>query len=95
MTKTKDDFGVRVKNLREELHYTQEAMAESPGVSFATVNSWENGWTEPSNLALRQFDLFESQDESALLNCRVAFKQLQNILHRTVRWNETESTNES
>jgi putative transcriptional regulator len=57
MTKTKDDFGVHVKELRERLHLTQEAMAETLGVSFATVNRWENGWTAPSKLALRQIDL--------------------------------------
>jgi len=56
MTKTKDDFGVRVKELRERLHLTQEAMAETLGVSFATVNRWENGWTAPSKLALRQIE---------------------------------------
>ncbi len=56
MTKTKDDFGVRVKELREELHLTQEAMAETLGVSFATVNRWENGWTKPSQLAVRQIE---------------------------------------
>jgi putative transcriptional regulator len=58
MTKTKDDFGVRVKELRERLHLTQESMAETLGVSFATVNRWENGWTLPSKLALRQIDMF-------------------------------------
>ena len=57
MTKIKEDFGVRVKELREQLHLTQEAMAETLGVSFATVNRWENGWTAPSKLALRQIDL--------------------------------------
>ncbi len=45
MTKLTSDFGARVKELRERLHLTQEAMAESLGVSFATVNRWENGWT--------------------------------------------------
>jgi DNA-binding transcriptional regulator YiaG len=54
MTKTKGDFGVRVKELRKLLHLTQEAMAETLGVSFATVNRWENGWTKPSHLAARQ-----------------------------------------
>jgi len=57
MTKTKADFGVRVEELREQMHLTQEAMAETLGVSFATVNRWENGWTSPSKLALRQIDL--------------------------------------
>ena len=57
MTKTKDDFGVLVKEMRERLHLTQEALADSLGVSFATVNRWENGWTAPSKLAMRQIDL--------------------------------------
>jgi putative transcriptional regulator len=57
MTKLTSDFGTRVKELRERLHLTQEAMAESLGVSFATVNRWENGWTVPSQLAIRQIDL--------------------------------------
>jgi DNA-binding transcriptional regulator YiaG len=57
MTKTKGILGARVKKLREQLHLTQEAMAETLGVSFANVNRWENGWTAPSKLALRQIDL--------------------------------------
>jgi DNA-binding transcriptional regulator YiaG len=57
MTKAKYDFGVRIKELRDQLRLTQEAMAETLGVSFATVNRWENGWTVPSKLALRQIDL--------------------------------------
>jgi|LakMenEpi03Aug12_release.lakeMendotaPanAssembly.Ray.scaffolds.fasta_scaffold1512838_2 putative transcriptional regulator len=57
MTKTKVDFGVRMKELRERLQLTQEAMAEALGVNYATVNRWENGWTAPSKLALRQIDL--------------------------------------
>ena len=57
MTKEKYDFGVRIKELRDQLRLTQEAMAETLGVSFATVNRWENGWTVPSKLALRQIDL--------------------------------------
>jgi len=65
MTKAKDDFGVRVKELRERLHLTQEAMAETLGVSFATVNRWENGWTAPSKLALRQIDLLCKEHQFA------------------------------
>ena len=56
MTKSHDSFAVRVKQLRERLDLTQEALAESLGVSFATVNRWENGRTEPSKLAQRQID---------------------------------------
>jgi putative transcriptional regulator len=68
MTKTKGDFGGRVKELRERLHLTQEAMAETLGVSFATVNRWENGWTAPSKLALRQIDLLCKERRIAPLN---------------------------
>ena len=57
MTKAKYDFGVRIKELRDQLRLTQEAMAETLGVSFATVNRWETGWTVPSKLAVRQIDL--------------------------------------
>lgn len=56
MAKVTNDFGARVKELRERLHLTQESMAEALGVSFATVNRWENGWTVPSRLAIRQID---------------------------------------
>ncbi len=49
MTKTKDDFSARVKELRERLHLTQEAMAESLGVSFATVNRWKTDGRHPRN----------------------------------------------
>jgi putative transcriptional regulator len=63
MNMTKDHFGARVRELREYLHLTQEAMAERLGVSFATVNRWENGWTEPSKLALRQIDLLCKENQ--------------------------------
>jgi putative transcriptional regulator len=54
MTRVTNNFGGRVKELREQLHLTQQAFADTLGVSFATVNRWENGWTVPSKLALRQ-----------------------------------------
>jgi transcriptional regulator with XRE-family HTH domain len=37
-----------IKTLRERLHLTQEAFARILGVSFATVNRWENGKTAPT-----------------------------------------------
>jgi DNA-binding transcriptional regulator YiaG len=68
MTKVTSDFGAQVKELRERLNLTQEAMAETLGVSFATVNRWENGWTAPSKLALRQIDLLCKERRIAPLN---------------------------
>jgi transcriptional regulator with XRE-family HTH domain len=38
----------RIRALRERLHLTQEVLARILGVSFATVNRWENGKTEPT-----------------------------------------------
>lgn len=37
----------QVKNLRKQLGLSQEALAERLGVSFATVNRWENGKAKP------------------------------------------------
>jgi DNA-binding XRE family transcriptional regulator len=37
-----------VSELRERLQLTQEVFARILGVSFATVNRWENGKTEPT-----------------------------------------------
>lgn len=37
-----------IKAIRETLLVTQTELAEMLGVSFATVNRWENGHYEPS-----------------------------------------------
>src|SRR5262249_60342853 len=37
-----------IKALREHLQLTQEVFASILGVSFATVNRWENGKTMPT-----------------------------------------------
>ena len=47
------DYPERVKNLREWLGLTQTQMAERIGVSFATVNRWENSQSRPTRLAWR------------------------------------------
>lgn len=68
MTKETSDFRSQVKELREQLHLTQEAMAESLGVSFATVSRWENGWTKPSQLAVRQIEQLCQRNNVASLS---------------------------
>ena len=47
------DYPERVKDLRERLGLTQTQMAERIGVSFATVNRWENSQSRPTRLAWR------------------------------------------
>lgn len=42
------DYKVIVKNLREKMLVTQEELAEILGVSFASVNRYENGKTVPT-----------------------------------------------
>lgn len=44
------DFADRIKRLRAELGLTQARLAAELGVSFATVNRWENGQVTPSPL---------------------------------------------
>ncbi len=51
-------FSGSVKEVRKQLGISQEDLAHALGVSFATVNRWENEKTSPSKLARTQFDLF-------------------------------------
>ncbi|MBP8726655.1 MAG: helix-turn-helix domain-containing protein [Desulfobacter sp.] len=51
-------FSEQVKAVRTALNLSQEELAHALGVSFATVNRWENGKTNPSKLAQRQFEQF-------------------------------------
>jgi len=58
MTKQPEHFPNVVRNVRKQLGLSQEGLAHALGVSFATVNRWENRKTKPSKLALKQFDAF-------------------------------------
>jgi len=56
---TKDQsFPMLVKKIREQLTLSQEDLARQLGVSYATVNRWENGQSKPSKLAKVQFVAF-------------------------------------
>lgn len=45
-----------VRELRRRLGLTQEKMAARLGVTFPTINRWENGRAKPSPLALKQIE---------------------------------------
>jgi putative transcriptional regulator len=47
-----------VKEIRRQLSISQEDLARELGVSYATVNRWENGQAKPSRLARLQLDTF-------------------------------------
>ena len=53
-----ENFLEFVKEVRLQLEMSQEDLARELGVSFATINRWENGKTTPSRLARNQFDTF-------------------------------------
>ena len=55
------DFREMVKEVRRQLGISQEDLARELGVSFATVNRWENGKVRPSRLGKAQFDQFCNQ----------------------------------
>jgi len=68
MTVTSSDFAKQVKSLREQLRISQEDLAKELGVSFATVNRWENNKTQPSKLARKQLEQFiNSQQQQGTL----------------------------
>lgn len=56
-----ENFPETVKEVRRQLALSQKELAQALGVSFATVNRWENSRTVPSKLAQRQFKLFCKQ----------------------------------
>ena len=51
-------FAESIKQVRAELNISQEELAHELGVSFATVNRWENGSYNPSRLAKKSFETF-------------------------------------
>ncbi|XHX75861.1 MAG: helix-turn-helix domain-containing protein [Stenomitos frigidus ULC029] len=45
-----------IRELRQQLDLSQEKLAVKLGVSFRTVNRWENGHAVPSALAFKQIE---------------------------------------
>ena len=52
------DFVIFVKEVRVQLGLSQEDLAREIGVSFATVNRWENRRFVPSMMAFRQIEMY-------------------------------------
>ena len=49
---TFENIAEELRQLRQQQGWSQEDLARKLGVSFATVNRWENGKTKPSRLAV-------------------------------------------
>lgn len=52
------NFSTLVKEIRRQLALSQEDLARQLGVSYATVNRWENSLSKPSKLAKVQLETF-------------------------------------
>ena len=50
------DFPRLVRQLRDRTGLTQERFAAKLGVTFPTINRWENGRVKPSPLAMQKIE---------------------------------------
>ncbi len=55
------DIAALIKELRTRLHLTQEQFAREVGVTYSTVNHWENAKRKPQPYLLRR--LLEMKEE--------------------------------
>ena len=53
-----------IRKLRAQLGLTQEQFAAKVGVTWSTVNRWENGRGMPSPLAMRQIELLQIENRA-------------------------------
>lgn len=51
-----EDYPQFIRKVREKTGLTQEKFAAKLGVTFPTVNRWENGKTKPSPLAIARLE---------------------------------------
>lgn len=51
-----EELPKKIKAIRQNLKLSQEELAHKLGVSFTSVNRWENGQTKPSKLARKQLE---------------------------------------
>ena len=54
MKQDRESIAFKLKEVRRKLKLTQEDLAHKLGVSFTSVNRWENEQTKPSKLAKNQ-----------------------------------------
>lgn len=72
------NFSEVVKLARKETGMSQEDLAHALGVSFATINRWENGKTKPNKMAINVFfnycEKIGLSIDSNLLSSSVGFR---------------------
>lgn len=55
-------FKDKVKYVREKLCLSQQDLAKATGISFNTINCWENGLRKPTYILQRKFNEFCEQN---------------------------------
>lgn len=66
MLKKETELSRKIKKLRYQLGLTQEQFAAVVGVTYSTVNRWENSKGNPSPLAMKQIGALQKQSKSGL-----------------------------
>jgi len=64
----KKDIPKIIRELRADLGLTQERFAGKIGVTFSTVNRWENGKGKPSPLAILRIEQLRKELEKKPFN---------------------------
>lgn len=54
---------IDIKKMRQKLKLTQEELANKLGVSFTTLNRWENKHSTPSKLAISRINSFIKEND--------------------------------
>ena len=52
------EFKDKVKFVREKLCLSQQDLAKATGISFNTINRWENGLRKPTYVLQRKYNDF-------------------------------------
>ena len=87
-----EDYSVRVRSVRGRIQLTQTQLAKRIGVSFATVNRWENGQSKPTRLAWQQILDVEAEIATSEVGAVEASSALDRAPKPSVRAVATEAT---
>src|SRR5262245_1168704 len=87
-----EDYSVRVRSVRRRIKLTQTQLAKRIGVSFATVNRWENGQSKPTRLAWQQILDVEAEIATSEVGAVEASSTLDRAPKPSVRAAATEAT---
>ena len=79
-----DNYSQMIKDSRDRRGLTQEQFAELVGVSFATVNRWENGQSRPNNLAWKRIVELDNQSRRELVGVPKVSEEVSTFSYHTL-----------